>query len=233
MASLSPVLREIHRLRRLIKNLQSEIERGPRTLKIHQTKLANQEQAFKNAQDALKKLKVQIHEMETSLKMLSAQAKKFEQQLDTVSNQKEYTSKQTEIATAKARIDELENSIFEKLTQLEADTANLPKLEAELVEARNQFANTETESKARHQRLVAEVAAAETELATAEAKLPDDARSQLARLVQSYHENALAPVRNRACGHCHTGFTGQQIMDLEAGRFTTCKSCARAVYLES
>jgi len=229
---LSPVLREIHRLRKHIKSLQGEIERGPRTLKAHQTKLTSEEQAFKDAQDALKKLKVQLHEHEVTLKVTSAQLTKFEGQLDSMGNPKEFNSKQSEITHAKAKIAELEDTIFAKIALMEEQTTALPITEAKVHEARQKFATFEIESKARHTRLMGEIQTAEGELKVAEASLPEEIRPLVARAVAAYGVDALAAIRDRACNYCHTALTGQQRMDLDAGRFLTCKSCARVNYLD-
>src|SRR5436309_11100523 len=68
MAGPATILREIHRLRRHAKDLQAELERGPRLLKGQQAKVARQEEAAREAHDTLKRLKVTSHEKEVLLK---------------------------------------------------------------------------------------------------------------------------------------------------------------------
>ena len=52
-----------------------------------------------------------------------------------------------------------------------------------------------------------------------------------ARLVTGFGADALAAVKDRTCQHCHTAITIQQQHEIESGRFVTCRSCGRGLYL--
>src|SRR5262245_2143574 len=75
------ILKDIHRLRRHIKDLESKIEGGPRQLKAQQSKIAKDEENLKKAQEALKQSKVKIHDKEVSVKATQTEIQKYEQQL--------------------------------------------------------------------------------------------------------------------------------------------------------
>ena len=69
MASeLGTMLAELHRLRKFVRDLNAEIERGPRVLKAHQTKMQKAEEALKLAQDDLKKQQVSLKEKDLASK---------------------------------------------------------------------------------------------------------------------------------------------------------------------
>ena len=68
MAGLQDSLREIHRLRKLARDLQAEIDRIPIQLKARNNLVAKNEASLKDAQDTLKKVKVGVLEKESSLK---------------------------------------------------------------------------------------------------------------------------------------------------------------------
>ena len=74
------ILREVHRLRRHAKDLQTEIERLPRQLNAQKGKVVRQEDVLKQAQEGIKKLKVSIHEKEVSLKSKHQEIAKREKQ---------------------------------------------------------------------------------------------------------------------------------------------------------
>ena len=68
MAAPAHILKDIHRLKRHIKDLETKLEQGPKAHKAHQLKVASAEDALHKAQDGLKQLKVTIHEKEVSIK---------------------------------------------------------------------------------------------------------------------------------------------------------------------
>src|SRR5207245_42398 len=72
-------LREIHRLRRNVKDLDSRIEAGPRQLKMQHAAIARHEENLKTAQEELKK---KIPEREKALAQAKAQAAQFEHDHD-------------------------------------------------------------------------------------------------------------------------------------------------------
>src|SRR5262245_66460591 len=90
------MLREIHRLRRHAKDLQTEIDRAPRQLALQKNKITLAEEAKTQAQEALKKLKVANHEREVSLKTTNALVAKHERQLNEATSKKEYDALKAE-----------------------------------------------------------------------------------------------------------------------------------------
>src|SRR2546423_13778320 len=99
MTTTAELFREIHRLRRFIQNLQEQIDRAPRQLKIQQGKVARQEELQREGQETLKKLKVTIHEKEVSLKATHTLIAKHIKQMETAEGKKEYDALQAEITS--------------------------------------------------------------------------------------------------------------------------------------
>jgi predicted nucleic acid-binding Zn-ribbon protein len=231
MASVPAILREAHRLRRLLRDLQAEIDRGPRVRKAQQAKLDQAEAAWRDAQDGLKKLKVTVHEKDTSLKATEQAIKKYTKQLDEVGSPKEYEAKQTEITNAKNRVATLEEEILAGLAEIDERTAGLPGEEAKVKQARTEFAAWEAQAKERLDGLTAEHKRADAELKALEATLPPDAVAQYNRLVKAYAADAFAAVQGRSCQHCFTNLTEQAATNLTNGQFVCCPGCARGLYL--
>lgn len=231
MAKIGDVLREAHRLRRHTRELQAEIDRGPRLLKAQQARFAREEEAHRTAQDELKRLKVSVHEKETTLKATYQSIARYEQQQASAANQKEYDARQTDIATARARCAQLEDEILSAMTEIEERTARIPALDQQLATARQEHAAFEKQAAARYEHLKAELARSEGELQALEAGIPAEVRRNYDRLVKSYGADAFAAVKDRVCQHCRMTVTGAVQNLVEAGDFATCASCFRALYL--
>src|SRR5262245_5702350 len=140
MPGPAAVLREIHRLRRFARDLQTKIEQGPRVLKAKQNALVKQEDECRRAHDALKKLKVHVHEQEVALKAKQEQVKKYERQLNTIQNKKEYDALKLEIENGKKEMQQLEDEILEGLGSVEEQTAAVPLLDKGVAQAKAELA---------------------------------------------------------------------------------------------
>ena len=89
MPAPAVILREIHRLRRFAKDLQTKIDQGPRTLKAQQARVARQEDILRQAQEGLKRLKVTIHDKEVTLRTALQQITKHEKQQNEAASKKD------------------------------------------------------------------------------------------------------------------------------------------------
>src|SRR5436305_14624926 len=88
-----PLLKEIHRHRRHLRDLQSEIDLGPRAMKIQQQKLADEEKAHQNAHDTLKKRKLKLKEDEGSLRQVEERRLKLQPDGNLAGSKKEHDAK--------------------------------------------------------------------------------------------------------------------------------------------
>src|SRR5437868_2636529 len=127
--SVTSALRECHRLRVHLRDLQAEIDRGPRVLKEHQDELEAARQEHQAHHDSIKALKLKQRDDEGTLKQTEARLTKLEEQLTGISVQKEYAAKELEIAHAKEKRGELEDAILAAITELEEKTAAIPAVE--------------------------------------------------------------------------------------------------------
>jgi uncharacterized protein len=230
IVALPTMLRQIHRIRRHLRELHAEMERLPRLLKAHQAKIAKSELGLKEAQDGLKHLKISNHDNEVNLKATSQLLAKYERQLDDMTVPKEIDAKKKEIAGSKSLIAQLEEQILAGMAAVEEQAAKLPEMESAFKKAKSELAAFETESKERSSRLSKEVKLAEEELKKYEARLPATVKGAFERLVKAHGPEALAAVEKNSCGHCHTSVTIQMVNELSQGRFLFCNSCGRLLY---
>lgn len=227
---LPTLLREIHRLRRHLRDLQAELDRLPVALKARQTRLAKQEQALKDHLDGIKHLKVDTHEKEVRLKSAGQQLAKYERQLSDMTTPKEVEAKQTEIANTKTLVGQLEEQILEGMSDLDDRNAKTPEFEAQVKKAKDDLAAFQNEMGERTERLMREKKLAEEELKSNQAQLPNEVRDKFDRLVKAYGADALAEVADRVCGQCRSTITAQNVNELSAGHFLCCNNCGRALY---
>jgi predicted nucleic acid-binding Zn-ribbon protein len=227
------ILRELHRLRRHVRELESRSEQGPRAKKAQQDRLARHEEALKRAQDELKHLKVHIHEKEVSIKSAHEQVKRYEKQLkENITSKKEFDALTAEIAHTRATIGQLEDEALEAMADSEERAAKLPEQEAELRRAREDFARFDQDQADKLRRWAEEKARAQEELRSAEATLPADVRPLYDRLVTAKGPDALAAVAGSTCTACYTEVTPQMSSELRRGVFMLCKNCGRMLYTQ-
>jgi len=230
MAGPAPILREIHRLRRNIKELESAAENGPRQLKAQQNKIAKDETNVHKAQDTLKQIKVHIHEKEVSIKASQQEIAKYEKQLGEISTKKEYDALRHEIANARDGIRKIEDQILELMLESDEKAKLVPEAEKAVKKAKDDLAQFERDLQDRLKRYTEEKAKAQEELKQIEATLPDEVKAQYVRLLSFKGEDSIAGVEGRTCTACYTDVTAQMANELLSGAIVLCKSCGRMLY---
>lgn len=233
MSALSTALSECHRLRRHLKALQDEIDRGPRVLKLQQAALDAAQATHKEAREVITQLKRRQRDEEGSLKSIETQLAKSEKQLNDTANQKEYAAKQSEIEQAKAKKAATEDQILATMTEIEERTAALPTVDKAWADAQAEFAEQQVQAKERLERMKADQAFSRAELARHEEALPPKVRAAYDTLVKAKGPEALAAVKDKVCSGCRTQMTQQKMLEIAGGTFVTCSGCGKILYPES
>jgi predicted nucleic acid-binding Zn-ribbon protein len=231
MSGPAPIFREIHRLRRFARDLQEQLERIPRQMKVFQARLAKHEQALRDGQETIKRLKVTASEKEKTLKSRHETIERFQKQINDVSAKKEYDALQLEIAHAKTECSQLEDAILTAMTDSEEASARLPELEKAVKLARDEVTKFETDTGPRKTDLEAQLKETQAQLKKVEGTIPSDLRSQYIRAIASHGADAMAAVIDRVCDSCSTEITAQSQNELAQGMFLLCRSCGRILYL--
>lgn len=227
------LLREAHRLRRHLRELKSEVDLGPRVLKIQEQKLSAGKLAHAAAHDHIQKLRLKIREDEVSLKQANTQLAKFEKQLNDATSPKEFEGKKSEIRQAKEKITGLEEAILRGMDELEKKTADVPNVEKRWAEVQAEFEQYKVDAKERLELLTADQKASLAALAKIDAQLPPPVKPLYERLIKAYGPDGLAAISGKVCGQCRVGISDQARGDIAAGKFVCCSTCGRALYLES
>ena len=230
--SITATLRECHRLRKHLKTLQEEIDRGPRVLKAQQTRLANEEQAHKDHHEAIKKLKLKQRDDEGTLKQTETRLVKLQQQLLGISVTKEYEAKQSEIRQATDAKNGLEETILATMTELDEKTAAIPDVEKRWANAQAEFKQYQADAAERLARMQADQKESQALLATHEAELPPNVKGLYDAQVRGRGPDGLAALKGKVCQGCRGSVTDQKIYELQAGGFVVCPNagCGRLLY---
>ncbi len=227
---VTSALRECHRLRVHIRDLQAEIDRGPRVLQEAQDELDEARNEHAAHHDAIKSLKLKQRDDEGTLRQTETRLAKLEEQLTGISVQKEYAAKQSEIEQAKLKKGELEDAILATIMELEEKTAAIPAVEQKWIEAQTEFAQFQKEAAERLERMLADQHVSRAELAKVEETLPPDVKQTYDSLVKAKGPDALAGAKARVCQTCRTSMTESQFLQLRTGTPRTCTTCGRLLY---
>src|SRR5262245_23895019 len=150
-----PLLKELHRLRRHLRDLLSEIDLGPRVMKAQRQKLDAEQQAHQDSHDTLKKRKLKLKEDEGGLKEIEQRLLKLQADVNLAGSKKEYDAKLSEIATATGKKGELEDAILATMGEIEERTADLPNVERMWKDAQGEFEQFKKDAAERLERLLA------------------------------------------------------------------------------
>lgn len=230
--SVTSTLRECHRLRKHLKALQEEIDRGPRVLKAQQARLAAEEQAHKDHHETIKKLKLKQRDDEGTLKQTEARLVKLGHQLLGISVTKEYEAKQSEIRQATDLRNQLEETILATMTDLDARVAAIPAVEKQWADAQAEFKQDQADAAERLARMQADQKESQAALAAAEAQLPPNVRAIYDGQVKGRGPDAMAALKGKVCQGCRGSVTDQKVYELQAGGFVPCPNagCGRLLY---
>ena len=217
-------------MRKHLRELQKEIELGPRVLKSRQDELEEEREAHKDHHDSITKLKLKQREDEGTLKQTDTRLAKLAEQLLGIGVQKEFEAKNSEIAQAKAKKADLEDAILATIMEIEERTAAIPAVEKKWAEAQAAFKQFQSEAADRLEMLKTEQASSRALLAKTEEEIPDGIRSRYDKLVKAHGPEAMAAVKNKSCQACRTDLTDQKYIELRRGELIQSSTCGKLLY---
>lgn len=227
---LTKTLQTCHERRKHLRELQAEIDRGPRVLQSQKDTLEAARLAHKTHHDTITQLKVKQRTDETTLKETESRLRKLEDQLTKLSVAKEVAAKESEIAQAKAIKSELEDAILTTIMDIEQKTGEIPAVEKAWADAQAAFAEFEVLAAERLERLKNDQQQSRETLAQAEAELPEEFRSKYNSLVKAHGPEALAAAKDKVCQGCRRSLTDQKWREVRDGTFFLCANCGKILY---
>ena len=232
MSATAEVLRDLHVLHQRAKALRDRLASAPRTLAARQTALAARQADVEKGRKALQDAKVQLSKHEHSLKAAQAKIDEHTVRLNLVKKNEEYKALQNQIAHDKAAMSKIEDEILQGYEAVEAESAGLAKIEAEVKSFAQEVASLEADIESQASAHQAQLHELETAIIEAETSIPEENRERYSRTVRQFGADALAACENGACLGCFTAVTTQMLNHLiNLDQLMFCKSCGRLLYL--
>ena len=224
-------LQSIHRLHQQVADLRGQLERGPRRVTATEVELSGTEQEHAELKEKSLRTRMAADEQQLDSDERKAKIAELKKKLNVCSTNKEYQSFIEDITANEEANNELDDSLFASLEELDLLETRLAAIKqrqetisADLDQIRQ---SVETEQK----RLNGELDRVSAELKQAEAEMPEDVKQNYERMAEVRGEGALAAVDNECCGGCFQRITTQMISDLRMARPVFCQSCGCLLYL--
>lgn len=226
-------LAELHALHLQLREVQEQLERGPKQLKARQ-QFTQQKQADLEAQKQKQKtLKVTADQKSLQLKSNEAKITDLRVKLNQASSNREFDIIKTQIEADTVSNSVLEDEILDTLEKVDAVQVAIRKLEDEVSAARAEEGRISNETNAARAGLEARIVDLQAKLSQAETCVPGDFLLSYRRLVQAYGAGALAEVEGNTCSSCFVSIPPQMTVQVRAGQIVVCKTCGRLLYLRA
>jgi predicted nucleic acid-binding Zn-ribbon protein len=228
--TLGSTVAAIHRLHLQLREVQEQMERGPRQLKARQ-QATQQKQADLEAQKQKHKaLRVSADQKSLQLKTNEAKISDLRGKLNQAASNREFDIIRAQIDADTMANSVLEDEILDTLEKVDASQIGIKQLEEAVATAKADEARVAAETEKILPGLQAQIAELNSALVEAESRLPADFVLQYRRLSQAYGAGALAEVEGNICGSCYVSLPPQLAVQVRAGQVIFCKTCGRLLY---
>ena len=231
MAIDTQLLRTLHRILRQKTDLNDQLARGPRRLKIALNGEAEFTKRLEEAKATLQKMKMAASEKELQLKSREAKIEELKGKLNSCESNREFTLLKDQIAADTQANSVLGDEILELLDKIETQESAIVAADENLEKAKQESLKVREDVESRQALLKAELERVSAELAEHERQLPMDIRDDYNRRVVANGENALAAVEDDVCGNCSYRISIQVRSQLQLAKPTLCNSCDSLLYL--
>ncbi len=226
-------LAELHQLLLALQEVQEQIDRGPRQLKVRQQTVAQKQADLEAQKQKHKMLRMTADQKSLQLKSNEAKIGDLRVKLNQAQSNREFDIIRAQMEADTVANSVLEDEILDSLEKVDGAQIAIKKLEEEIVHAKAEETRVAAEIAAAmpgHESRQAELNAA---IASAETRLPEEIRIPYRRLVQAYGAAALAHVDGTTCTSCYVSLPPQMVMQVRSGQTMFCKTCGRLLYMRA
>jgi predicted nucleic acid-binding Zn-ribbon protein len=233
MSSATGGLKELHDLHLQYADVESQLDSGPRQIRVREKIVAKKQAAIDAQKENLKELQKAADHKNLQFKTNEQHLVDLRVKLNQASSNKEFDIIKGQIDADTTANESLEDDYLEALETIDAGRQKLTELEGELKSAQTAVETAKQEVSTEKPKLEARMAELKTEIAEAEACIPNEIREDYRRLVAAKGSECLARVENYACTECFVEVSPQQKVLLRSAKATKCKSCGRVLYMEA
>ncbi len=225
-------LTELHRLLLALQEVQEQIDRGPRQLKVRQQTVVQKQSDLEAQKQKHKALRINADQKSLQLKSNEVKIGDLKGKLNQAQSNREFDIIRTQMEADTVANSVLEDEILESLEKVDAAHLAIKKLEEEVAHAKAEETRVAAEIAAAQPGYQARQAELNAAITAAEAKLPEDIRTSYGRLVQAYGAAALAHVDGNTCTSCYVSLPPQMVVQVRTGQIMFCKTCGRLLYMQ-
>jgi predicted nucleic acid-binding Zn-ribbon protein len=224
-------LAELHRLLLALKEVQEQMERGPRQLKVRQQAIAQKQTELEAQRQKHKALRMSADQRSLQLKTNEVKIGELKIKLNQAASNREFDIIRAQIEADTVANSVLEDEILDALEKVDAAQIAIKKLEEDVAHAKAEETRVAAEINAAQPGFQTRQAELQTAIASAEARLPENVIAPYRRLAQAYGAAALAEVDGTTCSSCYVSLPPQMVMQVRDGQVLFCKTCGRLLYM--
>jgi len=230
MSTVAGDLRELHQLHIRLREVQQELERGPKQIRARQQFTQRKQQNLEAQSETLTACKKAADQKSLQLKSNESRIADLKLKLNSASSNREYDILKGQIEADTMANSVLEDEILEALEKVDSTQQVIRQLEQEHQAAKQAEEGVLEAVTAAEPGLRQEAQELAASISEAEKTLPGDIAVDYRRLVKTHGAAALAPVENGACTECYVGLSPQSRVELNSGKILFCKNCGRLLY---
>jgi predicted nucleic acid-binding Zn-ribbon protein len=226
-------LAELHRLLLDSKEVQEQIERGPRQLKARQQTIAQKQAELDAQRQKHKTLRMSADQRSLQLKSNETKIADLKVKLNQAASNREFDIIRAQIEADTVANSVLEDEILDALEKVDTAQIDIKRLEEELARAKADETRAAADISAAQPGLQSRLGELHKAIANAEARLPENVIVPYRRLAQAYGAAALAEVDGTTCTSCYVSLPLQMVVQVREGQALFCKTCGRLLYMQS
>jgi predicted nucleic acid-binding Zn-ribbon protein len=225
-------LAELHRLLLASKEVQEQLERGPRQLKVRQQNILHKQTELEAQRQKHKALRMNADQRSLQLKSNELKISDLKVKLNQAASNREFDIIRAQIEADTVANSVLEDEILDALEKVDAAQIEIKRLEDEVTRGKADETRAAAEISAAQPGFQSRLAELHKAIANAEARLPENAIVQYRRLAQAYGAAALAEVDGTTCTSCYVSLPPQLVVQVREGQVIFCKTCGRLLYMQ-
>ncbi|WP_437205828.1 zinc ribbon domain-containing protein [Planctomicrobium sp. SH664] len=230
MPSYGGEYRALHELYNQLKEVQDQLTRGPRQIKIRQGRVTEAEAQLAEREQELKDARTTTDRKNLDLRSKESHLNDLQGKLNTASSNREYDIIRGQIEADKAAKAVLEDEILEWLDRVDAGQKAVAAAKQRIKDLEADARSFANEFEVKAATLHKQEASLRQKIAIAEQIIPNELKEQYRRLVDAYGADSMASVQKGVCNFCYVSLTPQSRVQIGLGRLLFCPSCGRLLY---
>ena len=231
MTATADTICQLHRIHKQLADRKEKLSAGPQRVSAFASRLADTEQEKSVAKENVTQMKMLIDGKQLQLKSAENKDADLRSKLNVCSNNREYQATLEQIAADKMASSVLEDEILEAMDKVEQLNQVVQHVDREVANSTNLLAGAKKTVANEEASLKADIGQLESELAEAEAFLPDEIRTDYNRMVRTRLEDSMAAVEGDVCVGCYQQITPNMLSQLTLKETVICTACGRLLYL--